>query len=73
MEDGGGAGQNKADLPRYLTEQKKTERERHGTCKQAMRQRDSGGTDKTKSAEGRRSPEESLHHAAIDASPQRWL
>ena len=36
MEDGGGAGQNKADLPRYLTEQK-TERERHGICEQAMR------------------------------------
>ena len=35
MEEGGGAGRNKADLPRYLTK-RKTERERYGTYEQTM-------------------------------------
>ena len=72
MEGGGRTEQNKADLPMFLTE-RKTKRERYGTCERTMRKRDGGGTDIIRSAEGRRSPEESLHRAAIDAFPQGWL
>ena len=72
MEGGGGTKQNKADLPMFLTE-RKTKRERYGTCERTMRKRNGGGTDIIRSAEGMRSPEESLHRAAIDAFPQGWL
>ena len=60
--EGGGAERNRADLPRFLTEQK-TERQRYGTCERTIRKRDGGGTDKISSAEGRRSSEECIRRA----------